>query len=78
MSQSERSIGACGGLTTLANAFGHKNVTTVQGWKTRGFVPARQQPLVLEAARKAGVSLAPEDFFEAWPLLLAEPIEWPQ
>lgn len=64
MSQSERIIGVFGGLTKLANALGHKNVTTVQGWKARGFVPARQQPLVLEAARKAGVLLAPEDFFE--------------
>jgi len=42
-----------GGVSALARALGHKWPTTVQGWKTRGVIPAGQQqkiPLIAQAA----------------------------
>jgi len=56
-------INKFGGLTAMARALGHRNVSTVQGWRQRGVIPARQQPLVLEAARNLGIDVTPEDFF---------------
>lgn len=58
-------ISRFGGLTRLAKALGHKNVTTVQGWKERGVIPARRQQELLCLAKQQGVSLSPADFFEA-------------
>lgn len=52
-----------GGLTAMSKALGHKNVSTVQGWKVRGVIPARRQSEVLQAARAAGIDLSPSDFF---------------
>lgn len=43
-----------GGLSKLAKILGHTNVTTVQGWKERGIIPSRQQPIVYAAAQKEG------------------------
>jgi hypothetical protein len=54
-----------GGVSALARALGHKWPTTVQGWKTRGVIPAGQQQKILDAARKSGIGLVPADFFEA-------------
>lgn len=48
----------------MARALGHKYSTTVQGWRGRGYIPSRQQQAVLNAARAAGITLAPADFFE--------------
>lgn len=64
MNNAERIINKFGGLTALANLLGHKFPTTVQYWKTAGFIPARQQQLVLKAARENDVELEPADFFE--------------
>lgn len=50
-----------GGLTALARALGHKHVTTVQGWRDSGRIPAKQQPLVLAAAERCGVDVQPAD-----------------
>lgn len=38
--------------------------STVQSWKVSGFIPARHQQAVLEAARAGGIDLTPSDFFE--------------
>lgn len=63
MTQAERVISRFGGLTALANALGHKNPTTVQGWRERGFIPTRQIPAVLQAAKASAVNVAVEDLF---------------
>lgn len=39
--------------------------SVVAGWKKRGFIPARRQPQVLEAAKREGIDLSPSDFFVA-------------
>ena len=52
-------------MSSLSRALGHENPTTVQGWKERGIIPARQVPKVLEAAKHAGIALEPADFFIA-------------
>ena len=42
----------------MAAALGHKNPSTVQGWKERGVIPVRQIPSVIEAAESDGVSVS--------------------
>ncbi len=39
--------------------------STVQAWKGSGFIPARRQQAVLDAARALKIPLTPEDFFAA-------------
>jgi len=63
MTQVENIIERFGGMTALARALGHKNPTTVQGWKVRGIIPARQQRELLDLAKRANVPLEPADFF---------------
>lgn len=63
MTQAERIIGRFGGINALSRALGHRNPTTVQGWKDRGYVPANRQQEVLDLARNLGIAIAPEDFF---------------
>lgn len=46
-----------GGLSKLAKILGHENPSTVQGWKERGIIPSRQQPVVYEAAQREGKPL---------------------
>lgn len=53
-----------GGLRLLSRLLGHKYPATVVGWKNRGSIPDAQKPRVVEAARKHGVELKPEDFWE--------------
>lgn len=53
-----------GGVTALSKELG-RPTTTVQSWKRRGVIPARQQPRVLAAARRKGIKLGPEDLI-AW------------
>jgi len=50
----------------LAQALGCRQ-SVIAGWKRRGFIPAPQQPRVLDAARKLGVDVCPDDFFDAQP-----------
>ena len=64
MTQAERIIERFGGITRLAKALGHRHPTTVQGWKNSGYIPARRQQAVLDAAAHEGVPLAPTDFFD--------------
>ena len=65
MNQAQRIIGRFGGLTAMARALGHKNPTTVQGWKLRGVIPPKQQQKVLDAGQSLPEPLTPADFFEA-------------
>lgn len=50
-----------GGLSVVAKALGHRNVTTVQGWVDRGVIPARRQREVLELAESVGFDIGPDD-----------------
>jgi hypothetical protein len=63
MTQAETIAQKFGGVAALARALGHRHPTTVQGWVTRGFIPARQQQAVLTAAQKNAVDVSPADFF---------------
>ena len=67
MNTAEPIIAKFGGLSAMAAALGHRNPSTVQGWKERGIIPARQQPLVLQAARRLGIDLSPADFIQELP-----------
>ena len=58
-------ISKFGGMSALARALGHRNPTTVQGWKQRGFIPARRQGEVMDAARAQGIDLSPAEFLAA-------------
>lgn len=62
--QSEKIIEKFGGLTALAKALG-KPVTTVQGWKERGYIPSKHQETILAKARENKIRLSPADFFRA-------------
>jgi hypothetical protein len=64
MTAVERIIERFGGLSALARALGHRHPTTVQGWKQRGIIPARQQQQVLAAAQREGIALNPADLFD--------------
>ncbi|HYE49992.1 MAG TPA: hypothetical protein VEB20_10420 [Azospirillaceae bacterium] len=63
MNQASHIIDKFGGITPLARRL-NKPITTVQKWKTSGFIPARHQQDVLDAAREDGLSLTPADFFD--------------
>lgn len=65
MNATDTIIGKFGGLTELSKALGHKHPTTVQGWKARGHIPAKQIPLVIEAGKALGIAIAHADFFMA-------------
>jgi hypothetical protein len=69
----ERIIGLFGGISALARALGHRHITTVQGWKIRGRVPADQVPEIIAAADRAGIALTHSDFF-VMPTTPAEPV----
>ncbi len=62
MTQAERIIGKLGGTRPAARLLGLPT-STVQSWKTGGYVPARWQARILRAARAAGIPLEPADFF---------------
>jgi len=62
MTPAERIIDQFGGLSALARALGHKNPTTVQGWKERGVIPLRRWSAVKAAAAKEGIEIEDADF----------------
>lgn len=60
--QADRIIRKFGTQTTLAQAIGVQQ-SAVAAWKKRGFIPSRQQGRILDAARRTGIDLTPDDFF---------------
>ncbi|OYD82521.1 Cro/CI family transcriptional regulator [Azospirillum brasilense] len=64
ITQADVIIQKFGTQTALAEAVGVRQ-SAVAAWKKRGFIPARQQPAVLAAARNRGIKLTPNDFFAA-------------
>lgn len=49
-------------MPAFQRALGHKNRSTIQGWKDRGGIPANQHLLVLEAAKRFLITLSADDF----------------
>lgn len=41
------------GVSALARALGHENVSTVSSWKLRGSIPVEHWPRLIEIARSA-------------------------
>jgi hypothetical protein len=62
MKPADRIIDRFGGLHATAKALGHRHVTTVQGWKERGYIPGKQIPAVLRAARSLNIKIELQDF----------------
>ncbi len=62
ISQADHVINKFGGINATARACGHKNASTVQGWKERGRIPQDRWPEVLEAARRTEVPITLDDF----------------
>ena len=50
-----------GGQAELARKLGHKNSTTIAGWKKSGRIPPWRVFELIESAKQHGVKL-PEDF----------------
>lgn len=63
MNPVSRIISKFGTQEKLAAALGTRQ-NVISAWKRRGYVPARQQPRVLEAARLLNIPLTPSDFFD--------------
>jgi len=64
MKPAEVIISKFGGINPMARALGHVNASTVQGWKKRGFIPSRQQSVVLAKARELKIDISEGDFFD--------------
>ncbi len=65
MSYASRIIERFGGTTALARAIDPNfPPSTVQYWGEIGHIPAKRHPVVMEAARRKGIDLKPDDFFE--------------
>lgn len=62
MTQAKRIIAKFGNMSNLARALGHRNVTTVQGWAERGYIPPRQHAAVWAAAKATGIEMELSDF----------------
>jgi hypothetical protein len=62
MTQAERIIGKFGGINAMARLLGHKNASTVQGWKERGAVPSKQHQAIWQTARTNNIPLDLSEF----------------
>ncbi|WP_291666062.1 hypothetical protein [Bosea sp. (in: a-proteobacteria)] len=49
------------GLSWLAGRFGHKNASTVQGWKVRNYIPGEHWLTIVSAASVKGISVSVEN-----------------
>jgi hypothetical protein len=64
MGNAARIIDRFGGITALARALDPKMPpSVVQGWKQRGYIPARRQREVLAAGQSLSPPLTIEEFF---------------
>lgn len=77
MTQAERIIAKCGGISVVSEMTG-VNHTRVYRWQitkarggTGGLIPSRYHQTILDAAKARGVDLTPADFFPA--AMLDEP-----
>lgn len=72
-SAAEDVIQRFGGISKMADAMGHKYVTTVAAWKKRRLIPAHQHAAVMAAALKAGINLTLGDLHETNPPIRKAP-----
>ncbi len=70
-------IARFGGIRPMASKLGVA-VSTVQGWRERGAIPARHHARVLEAARTEGFDIGPADLGAADPAPAPEPTAKPK
>lgn len=63
MSTASHIIDLFGGTRPAASKLGLA-VSTVQSWKTKGYIPAPHQQNVLDKARALGIAVTPASFFE--------------
>jgi hypothetical protein len=50
-------LDAFGGLTATSRALGHRNPTTVQGWKQSGRIPPWRKSEIEAAAQRLGIKM---------------------
>jgi hypothetical protein len=62
MTQAELIISKFGGIAAMARILGHKNSSTVQGWRERGTIPSRRHQEVWVAAKANGIPLELYEF----------------
>lgn len=72
MKPAEAIISKFGGVNPMARALGHRNASTVQGWKERGFIPSWRQGAVLDKARELKIDISERDFFEVQGEIIAD------
>ena len=70
-------IARFGGIRPMASKLGVA-VSTVQGWRERGAIPARHHARVLEAARTEGLDIGPADLSAADPAPAPKPTAEPK
>ena len=63
MTQANHIIELFGGTRSMARILGHRNPTTVQGWKERGTIPTRHHSEILVKGKQNGIEIRPKDFF---------------
>ena len=64
MKPAERIIEKFGGVTAMSRALDHRNPSTVQGWKKRGYIPGSRHSKVRATAKRLDIALKLDDFFE--------------
>lgn len=62
--QAEYLINRFGSIAATARALGHRNPSTVQGWKERGSVPVQQFQRLIEAGATLHPPLEQREYFE--------------
>jgi hypothetical protein len=62
MTHAERIIEKFGGINAMARILGHRNPSTVQGWKERGVIPSKQHQAIWQAARGNGIPIDLSEF----------------
>lgn len=62
-SLTEQVIDIFGGVSALAKALGHNNVTTVDGWKRKQKIPHWRDHEIIEAAKRNDKTL-PDEFLQ--------------
>ena len=66
MSQAQTVIKKFGGIRPMSRATGIA-ASTIQGWQDTGFIAAKRQQEILDAAATKGVDLSPTDFLPSAP-----------
>ncbi len=51
-----------GGVAKMAKALQHPNMTTVQYWLSRGYIPGHRHQEIWDAAQRLGIEIHKEEF----------------